>query len=72
MIRVAADVQCERCSRHLCALSTRAVHRLFETPPVLSPQDFCRWCARPISETAEKMAPLEGFIAAVQRWLVTR
>lgn len=69
-------MKCATCAR---ALDLSREHRVIVDPPVqrLPEPDYCRWCARPMSERAQALAPLEGYrrfaqaIAGMRRPAVT-
>ena len=61
------SVACAVCQRTVSAYLTARMklpRLLVETGrPLVSRADYCRWCARPLSERAQRVAPLDGFIA---------
>lgn len=57
------DFRCSTCDRRLAVITrdTPAKHMLEATLMNLDPEDFCRWCARPITERAQREAPVSGY-----------
>lgn len=60
----ASRALCGACDRRLfCTGSLGARPRiLFKGRPILDDEDFCRWCARAISERARRRADNAGFL----------
>lgn len=65
--RYDCDFSCGHCRRSLATLRPEASLRGITDVPLfrLSDQDYCRWCARPISEDAIAKAPHEGYIKVI-------
>lgn len=57
-------VECSGCERRLAQTTKHARPRMLfvEGVRALDDRDWCRWCARPISERAEQLVPREGFV----------
>lgn len=67
-------VECGACDRRLAQTTKYARPRMLfvEGVRALDDQDWCRWCARPISERAEGLAPRGGFEALARAMLGER
>jgi hypothetical protein len=64
------NAACTRCERRICVLTRSQARKtgklpriLTTTPRALPEDDFCSWCARPISEQAVRRAPTDAFVA---------
>jgi hypothetical protein len=58
---------CGRCDRRLCRDERGGTLMVDETRAhILAEVDWCRWCARPISERGEQQTPPDGFLRFVR------
>jgi hypothetical protein len=63
------DMICERCTRTLCVAVRHhpvPLSLLGAQLVSLNEQDFCRWCARPITSAGEAKVPIAGYLALVR------